>query len=88
MVGLDWATDIGNARSRVGDRVALQGNLDPSILYAPPDVIRWEVKSILAKFSNGNGHVFNLGHGVLPDTPVEGVKAFVAAVKEESPRFH
>jgi len=88
MVGLDWATDIGMAHSRIGDRVALQGNLDPAILYAPPEIIRREVKSILAKFGKDNGHVFNLGHGVLPDTPVEGVKAFVATVKEESPKFH
>jgi uroporphyrinogen decarboxylase len=88
MVGLDWATDIGAARTLVGERTALQGNLDPAILYAPPEIIRREVKSILAKFGKGSGHVFNLGHGVLPDTPVEGVKAFVSAVKEESVHYH
>jgi uroporphyrinogen decarboxylase len=88
VVGLDWTTDIGMAHSLIGNNVALQGNLDPAILYAPPEVIRREVKSILAKFGKGNGHVFNLGHGVLPDTPVEGVKEFIAAVKEESAKYH
>jgi uroporphyrinogen decarboxylase len=88
MVGLDWTTDIGMARSLIGARSALQGNLDPAILYAPPEIIRREVISVLAKFGKGDGHVFNLGHGVLPDTPVEGVKEFIAAVKEESPKYH
>ncbi len=88
MAGLDWTVDIGEARKLVGDRVALQGNLDPTILYAPPEVIRQEVKSILAKFGKGSGQVFNLGHGILPDVPVEHVKEFVKAVKEESTSFH
>lgn len=88
MVGIDWTVDIGEARKLVGDRVALQGNLDPTILYSPPEVIRREVKSILAKFGKGAGHVFNLGHGILPDAPVEHVKEFVRSVKEESIRWH
>lgn len=87
-VGLDRTIDIGAARQLVGDRVALQGNLDPTILYASPEVIRREVKSILAKFGKGSGHVFNLGHGILPDTPVDHVKEFVRAVKEESAGYH
>ncbi len=88
VVGLDWTIDIGDARKLIGDRVALQGNLDPTILYAPPDVIRKEVRNILAKFGKGSGHIFNLGHGILPDTPVEHVKEFVKAVKEESIHNH
>jgi len=88
VVGLDWTADIGDARTEVGERVALQGNLDPTILFAPPEVIRREVKSVLAKFGKGAGHIFNLGHGILPDTPVEHVKEFVKAVKEESIQYH
>jgi uroporphyrinogen decarboxylase len=88
VVGLDWSVDIGKARTAIGDRVALQGNMDPTILYAKPERIREEVKSILAKFGKGSGHVFNLGHGILPDIPVENVKEFVLAVKEESKRYH
>ena len=88
VVGLDWSIDIEKARMMVGSYVALQGNLDPTMLYAPPDRIRNGVTKILAKFGNGSGHIFNLGHGILPDIPVEHVKAFVQAVKEESPKFH
>jgi uroporphyrinogen decarboxylase len=88
VIGLDWTTDIGEARKLVGDRVALQGNLDPTILYANPERIRSEVKSILAKFGKGSGHIFNLGHGILPDVPVGHAKEFVTAVKEESTFYH
>jgi uroporphyrinogen decarboxylase len=88
VVGLDWSIDIEKARMMVGGYVALQGNLDPTMLYAPPDRIHNGVTKILAKFGNGSGHIFNLGHGILPDIPVEHVKAFVQAVKEESPKFH
>jgi uroporphyrinogen decarboxylase len=88
VVGLDWSIDIEKARMMVGSYVALQGNLDPTMLYAPPDRIRAGVAKILAKFGNGSGHIFNLGHGILPDIPVEHAKAFVQAVKEESPKFH
>jgi uroporphyrinogen decarboxylase len=88
VVGLDWTIDMAEARNRVGDKVALQGNLDPSALYASPESIRHEVKSILRKFGKGSGHVFNLGHGIFPDVPVEHAQAFVRAVKEESPQFH
>ncbi len=88
VVSLDWTVDMAEARQQVGDMVALQGNLDPSVLYASPEVIRREVRSILRKFGHGSGHVFNLGHGIYPDVPVEHAKAFVQAVKEESPVFH
>src|SRR5699024_1927147 len=62
-IGLDWTTDIGTARARVGDRVALQGNLDPAMLYARPEIIRQHVGDTIAAFGSGSGHVFNLGHG-------------------------
>lgn len=88
VVGLDWTIDIGEVRHRIGDRVAVQGNMDPMVLYAKPERIREEVKSILAKYGKGPGHIFNLGHGILPDVPVEHAKEFVCAVKEESLRYH
>lgn len=87
-LGLDWQTDIANARSRVGDKVALQGNLDPISLYATPEKIREKVKTILQKYGQGSGHVFNLGHGVLPDMNPDHVKAMVDAVHEFSPQYH
>ncbi len=87
-LGLDWQTDIQLARARVGDKVALQGNMDPIALYANPEVIREKVKAILQKYGNGSGHVFNLGHGILPDINPENVKAMVDAVHEFSPEFH
>jgi len=88
VIGLDWSIDIDQAKARVGDKVALQGNMDPCMLYANPDRIRSEVRDILSRFGNGGGHVFNLGHGITPDVPVEHARAFIQAVKEESPAFH
>lgn len=88
VVGLDWSIDIDVARARIGDRVALQGNMDPSMLYARPERIRMEVKDILARFGHGNGHVFNLGHGITPDVPPEHAIEFFRAVREESVRYH
>lgn len=87
-LGLDWQTDIQLARARVGEQVALQGNMDPVALYANPDVIAHKVKSILQRFGSGSGHVFNLGHGILPDINPDHVKAMVDAVHEQSPAFH
>ncbi|MEN9755990.1 MAG: hypothetical protein RL755_177 [Pseudomonadota bacterium] len=87
-LGLDWQTDIHIARSRVGEKVALQGNLDPLALYANPDVITEKVKTILHKYGNGSGHVFNLGHGILPDINPEHVKAMVDSVHEYSRAYH
>jgi len=83
-LGLDWTVDIGQARSRVGDRVALQGNLDPAILFASPETIRREVNKVLAGYGHGNGHVFNLGHGISQYTPPEHVAALVEAVHAQS----
>ena len=87
-LGLDWTTDIGQARSRVGDRVALQGNMDPSVLYASPEKIRAEVKRILDGYGQGSGHVFNLGHGIHQFVEPEHAKAFIEAVVELSPAYH
>ncbi len=87
-LGLDWQTDIHQARARVGDKVALQGNLDPMALYAKPEIITEKVKTILQKYGNGSGHVFNLGHGILPDINPEHVKAMVDAVHEYSRTYH
>lgn len=87
-LGLDWTTEIGGARQRVGDKVALQGNMDPSILYAEPAAIRAEVGRILADFGEGNGHVFNLGHGITPEVNPDHVTAFVDSVHELSAQYH
>ncbi len=87
-LGLDWQTDIRQARHRVGDKVALQGNLDPVALYASPEVIGEKVKAILHNYGTGSGHVFNLGHGILPDINPAHVKAMVDAVHLHSPHYH
>jgi uroporphyrinogen decarboxylase len=87
-LGLDWSTDMTAARRRVGDRVALQGNLDPSVLYAPPAIIRERVGGVLAAFGHGPGHVFNLGHGIHPDVNPEHAAALVEAVHELSVPYH
>lgn len=87
-VGLDWTVDLADARRRVGNKVALQGNMDPSVLYASPERIEQEVKNILAGFGNGSGHVFNLGHGIHLDVPVESPKVFVDAIHHYSKPYH
>jgi uroporphyrinogen decarboxylase len=87
-LGLDATTELKVARALVGSRVALQGNLDPSVLYAPPAVIRTEVERVLESFGTGHGHVFNLGHGIHPDVPPEHAAAMIAAVHELSPAYH
>ena len=85
-LGLDWTVDIGLARARVGGQVALQGNMDPMVLFSSPEAIRAEAAAILKSFGNGPGHVFNLGHGVSQHTPLEHVAALVAAVHDLSRR--
>lgn len=87
-LGLDWTTDIADARRRVGDKVALQGNMDPSMLYASPARIEDEVESILAGFGHGEGHVFNLGHGIHQDVEPEHAGAFIDAVHRLSGKYH
>ena len=87
-LGLDWTTDIDDARRRVGDKVALQGNMDHSMLYAAPERIEQEVAGILERFGSGTGHVFNLGHGIHLDVPPENAGVFVEAVHRLSRPWH
>ncbi len=88
VLGLDWTMDLGEVRKQVGDKVALQGNMDPTVLYANKKQIKQETVRVLNSFGKGKGHIFNLGHGILPDIDPENVKAFVQNVKEESKVFH
>jgi len=87
-LGLDWTTDLGYARARVGAKVALQGNLDPAVLYARPDRIREQVTGVLERFGPGSGHVFNLGHGIQQHVDPEHVAVLVDAVHELSRPYH
>ena len=94
VVGLDWACDLGAARARIDDRVALQGNLDPMVLFAPPDAIAAEARAVLDSFGHAQrpdgrcgGHIFNLGHGINQHTPPEHVTALVEAVHSHSRRL-
>lgn len=87
-LGVDWTLPLNEARNRVGHKVALQGNLDPSALYASPAVIQAEVARVLAEFGPGSGHVFNLGHGVHPQISPDHVAAMVEAVRTLSPAYH
>ena len=87
-LGVDWTTDLRDARAMVGERVALQGNLDPCALYASPERIRVEVARVLASYGFGTGHVFNLGHGIHPDVPPEHAAALVQAAHELSRPYH
>jgi uroporphyrinogen decarboxylase len=87
-VGLDWTVELGGARRRVGDRVSLQGNLDPSALFGSGEAIRSEVGALLESYGPGAGHVFNLGHGISQHTPPENVAELVRAVHELSAPYH
>ena len=87
-VGLDWTIELGDARKRIGDKVALQGNMDPAMLYASPEKIRSEVQRLLESYGSGSGHVFNLGHGITPDVKPENAGAFIEAVHELSLPYH
>jgi uroporphyrinogen decarboxylase len=88
VIGLEWTIEIGKVKDKIGNRVALQGNLDPSVLYAPEDIIKEKTLNILESFGEGNGHIFNLGHGILPDVDPEKAKYLVKTVKEESKKYH
>ena len=88
VIGLDWTMNLGEVRSKIGNKVALQGNLDPTVLYAPKEKIREETVKVLRSFGEGNGHIFNLGHGILPDVAPENARALVECVREESKAFH
>ncbi len=87
-IGVDWTQDIGAARQRVGQQVALQGNMDPAVLRAPVQVIENEVAIILERFGSGEGHVFNLGHGITPDIDPNHAAAFIEAVHTLSVKYH
>ncbi|MET0498265.1 MAG: uroporphyrinogen decarboxylase [Steroidobacteraceae bacterium] len=87
-LGVDWTTDLADARRSVNDSTALQGNLDPSCLYSSPERIREEVGRVLESYGHGHGHVFNLGHGIHPQISPDHAGAMIAAVHELSPRYH
>lgn len=87
-IGIDWTMDIRLARARVGDQVALQGNMDPAILLGSPERIRLEVQAILDGYGQGSGHVFNLGHGITPDVDPERARVFIEAVQSFSRTYH
>ena len=86
-LGIDWTTDLGQARKRVGGQVALQGNLDPAVLLAPPAVVREEARRLLDAFGAQPGHVFNLGHGITPQASIDAVSALVDEVRAYSGRL-
>ena len=79
-VGVDWLVELSEARRRTGGKVALQGNLDPAVLYGSPEAIHEQVRNVLASYGQGSGHVFNLGHGMSPDMDPEHVRVLVDAV--------
>jgi uroporphyrinogen decarboxylase len=86
-IGLDWTTDVSDARKRVGDRVALQGNMDPMALFASPDAVANEARRIIDGYGPGTGHVFNLGHGISQFTPPDNVSTLVETVHQYSRRL-
>lgn len=87
-LGVDWTTNLADAKAKTAGRVALQGNMDPSVLYATPERIREEVATILESFGKGNGHIFNLGHGIHQTVAPENAKVFVDAIHELSKPYH
>jgi uroporphyrinogen decarboxylase len=88
VLGVDWIREIGAVRREIGGRRALQGNLDPTVLFAPREKIKSETERVLASYGPGTGHIFNLGHGILPKTPVENVQYFVDCVRGLSIKYH
>ncbi|MCG8608129.1 uroporphyrinogen decarboxylase [bacterium] len=88
VLSVSWRDDLSEMKQRVNSKVGLQGNLDPCLLFAPVDRIKEGVREVLSKAGHGSGHIFNLGHGILPQTPVEHAQAMVQFVKEESPSYH
>ncbi|MGB5529678.1 MAG: uroporphyrinogen decarboxylase [Ignavibacteriaceae bacterium] len=87
-ISVDWTLELEKVRRKMGDKVAIQGNLDPTVLYADPAFIRREARKVMESFGKGHGHIFNLGHGILPDIDPENLKVLVNYVKEESKSFH
>jgi len=88
VIGLDWTMDLGTVRKQIGDKVALQGNLDPTVLYGSEEFIRKEAVKVLKSYGPGSGHIFNLGHGIHPDMDPQNAKALVNIVHEESRKLH
>lgn len=88
VLGIDWHTDLAQAKKLFGDEYALQGNLDPTVLYGDKAAIRREVQRILNVYGPESGHIFNLGHGILPDIPLENVQFLVDEVREQSAKWH
>ena len=87
-LGVDWTTDLADARRITGDRVALQGNLDPATLRESPEAIEAGVARVLKSYGRGPGHVFNLGHGITPDIDPAHLGVLVDAVHRLSPAYH
>jgi uroporphyrinogen decarboxylase len=87
-ISVDWTLELEKVRRKIGDKVAIQGNLDPTVLYADPSFIKREARKVMESFGKGNGHIFNLWHGILPDIDPENVKELVKYVKEKSKKFH
>ena len=88
VIGLDWTMNLGEVKKLIGSKVALQGNLDPTVLYGRKEKIKSEAMKVLEQFGNGSGHIFNLGHGIHPDVLPENAKFLVDIVHEESKKFH
>jgi uroporphyrinogen decarboxylase len=80
-LGVDWTMDMGEAKRRVGDRVALQGNLDPAVMLTSPEIVAQEARRVLESFGDGPGHIFNLGHGITPEVDPDNVRVLVETVK-------
>lgn len=90
-IGLDWTVDLATVKAAVGNQLALQGNLNPNVLLSTPEVIETEVQKVLASYGHvsvGQGHVFNLGHGITPEVPPEHMQVLVEAVRKYSPQYH
>jgi uroporphyrinogen decarboxylase len=88
VVGVDWTNDIGHVKKEIGSAKALQGNLDPVVLFSNTEKIKKEAARILESYGTASGHIFNLGHGILPNTPVENVETLVEFVRSKSQEYH
>jgi len=88
VISVDWTIDLTKTRDKIGSKVAIQGNLDPTVLYSEPNFIRREARKVLESYGRGAGHIFNLGHGILPDINPVHARVLVDFIKEESVAFH
>ena len=87
-LGIDWQTNLGEARKIVNDKIVLQGNLDPAILLSTPKAIKEAVRKVLDSYGHGEGHIFNLGHGITQFTPPENVECMLEEIRNYSKKFH